>query len=251
MLESPPLSTLKKKRKLHPRKEHPLREEIIAIPHADHQRYWNEFDDGDEGSENEAYTIFVDPDSSTSFLGGGVVSNLIQHLVSKAKASTQKIKDWVNSTSIQERRPLIAHNDSSAQASAEDDSDLDNDELSPTRSRIRRHYSTFPSSHPSRHALQSRETLLLGASIASFAASLVMLLVAAILATTGRKKAAVTVDLGVVVGIIVSLIFSGMGVGATIARNDRLGWVHRSTVALLFVLDCLGCGVLAVLLGNM
>lgn len=250
MLESPPLSAFKKKRKLHPRRDHPLRKEVNERSNGDHQRYWNEFDDGDEGSENEAYTIFVDPDASTSFFGGGVFSNLTHNLISGARASTKKIKSWLNSTSTPEPQPSLHNDDFSAQISA-DDTDLDNDELSPLSPIQRRHYSTFPSHRSSRHALKSRETLLVGATITSFASSFVLLLVATILATTGRKKAAVTVDLGVVVGVVVSFIFSVVAVATTVARTDRLSWLHRATVVLLFVIDCLGCVSLVVFLGSL
>lgn len=242
----------KQQRKFHPRTEHPLRNEIRKPPQTPHQRYWNEFDDGDEGSEPEAYTIFIDPNAPASFLGAGMISKFSKKLASGTKSVTEKIKPWLNPGRTPERQPLIADDDFSAPVSAEDDTDPDNSERPLTHAIPGRHrqYSTFAPTRSSRNARQPRESLLFGSSVASFAASFIVLLVVTTLAATARKKALATADLGVLVGVIVSLTFSLVAVGTTMARRDRLGWVHHATVAVLFVLDCLGCGVLIVGLGG-
>lgn len=253
LLESPSLSIFKKKRKSRSRREHPLRKEISEASSANHQRYWNEFDDGDEGSEDEAYTIFVDPNASSPFPGSATIAKIFHNLVAGTKASTKKVRSWLNATAkhrTPERQHLIEEEDFISQASAEDNTDLNDNDSSPTHlPRHRRHYSTI-STGPSQHALKMRETLLFRACIASFTASFTLLIIASILAGTGRKKAVMTVDLGVVVGVIASLVFAVVAVGAMIARTDRLGWMHRVTVVVLFALDCMGCAMLGLVLGS-
>ncbi|KAI4123344.1 MAG: hypothetical protein LQ347_006187, partial [Umbilicaria vellea] len=56
MFESPPLSAFKKKRRI--TKKHPLHQQTDTYARPHPQRYWNEFDDGDEAPEEEPYTLF-------------------------------------------------------------------------------------------------------------------------------------------------------------------------------------------------
>lgn len=213
-------------------------------------RYWNEFDDGDEGSENEAYTIFVDPNATSAFPGAATIHKVIDRVATNIKISTKKVTSWLGfstltSPSIDENQPLIED------FSVEDDTDLDNDFPS-ANLHHHRNYSTI--THHSRaratNAVQSRNRLLTYFCIATFIASLALLVVASILTTTGRKKDAATVNLGVVVGVMASLMFATVGLGTMFVREQTLGWTYKGSVILAFALDCVGCGVLIVMLGE-
>ena len=213
-------------------------------------RYWNEFDDGDEGSENEAYTIFVDPNATSAFPGAATLTKAINRLATNVRASSRKVQSWLGSSvsppiTPDESQPLVE------EFSAEDDTDFDNDDFA-TRIHHQRSYSTMARNSKARatNAARSRNRLLYHSCIASFVASFALLLVASILTTTGRKKDAATVDLGVIVGVIASLVFATVALGTTIWRTGNLGWTYRASVLLVFAFDCVGCVVLIVMLGD-
>ena len=214
------------------------------------QRYWNEFDDGSEGSENEAYTIYIDPNASYSFPGTAAVSKFLTSVVSNIKASKEKVSSWLKHPppSIpDERQPL----NNSFPSPSIDDSDISDDDTSPMQSsrNIDRRYSTFPS-RPQSAAARARETFLFRSCLASFTASIILLLVAAILETTGRRKAEFTVDAGVIIGVAASLVFAIVAVGCMIGRKDDVGWVHRTIVFLFFACVVLGSGMLLAALSS-
>lgn len=133
-----------------------------------------------------------------------------------------------------------------------DDSDASDAEspLTKPHTNAQRRYSTFPAPHQS-PAVRARETLLFRSCLASFAAASVLLLVAAILKTTGRRKAETTVDAGVIIGVASSLVFGIIAVGSMVGRKDDVGWVHRLSVFLLFALVAAGGGGLIASLGWM
>ncbi len=244
MLESPPLSAFKKKRRL--RRRYAVSDQIIQASRPPQRRYWNEFDDGDEGSEEEVYTIFVDPNKSNIFPGAAMISKLATSIASRVKESSQRVRSWLSSEpkpAPNEQDPLL--NDYfSHLASVEYDTDLD-DDLSP-ESGIkdpRHHYSTFSNRH-NENVYRSRETLLFRFCIASFGASFVLLGLAATLTSTGRRKSALALNLGVMVGVICSLIFAMVGIGTMLARTNNLGWMHRAAVLLILAIVCVGNGVL-------
>ena len=98
------------------------------------------------------------------------------------------------------------------------------------------------------HDVRSRDYLLSRACVASFFASFALLLLATLLNITGRRSDAETVDLGVIVGVIASLVFAVVAVGTMLVRREKLGGVYWAVVLFMFVLDCMGCGVLIVVL---
>lgn len=248
-LKRPPISVFKKKRGSRLDAEHPLRQQLSGPSEPPHMRYWNEFDDGDEGSENEAYTIFVDPNATSPFPGAATLTKVIDRMAINVRASTRKVKSWLGSSTStpptpDENQPL------NEDFSAEDDTDLDDDLAA--RLHHHRNYSTMAHNSKARATLaaQSRDRLLSRSCIASFVASFAFLLVASILTTTGRKKAAATVDLGVIVGVIASLVFATVGLATIIWRTQTSGWTYRASVLLAFALDCMGCVALLVMLGE-
>lgn len=218
--------------------------------HPRYERYWNEFDDGSEGSQDEAYTIYVDPDASYSMPTAAAVSKLFESLSSSIKASEKTILHWLRSSQTTrhgEQRPLF-EGECSPNTADSDQSDTDFSKNSAELSLYRR-YSTFPAASQA-PAVRAREAFLFHSCVASFASSLILLIVAAILVATGRKKAVNTVDAGVIIGVISSLVFAVMGVGSMARRKDNVGWVHRAVIVLVFLCVVLASGFLLAALGH-
>ena len=231
-LEAPPLKAFKKKRRS--RKANPLRKQISL---SQKQRYWNEFDDGDEAVENEAYTIFVDPESSSDFPGGPTVTKLFDIVSAKIKPRLQKAKSWLRSSSSrkdQNQQPT-PRDDYFTQRPPAEDSDLDSssstEDLLPSNRNTRR-YSTFPrppirQSASSIQARRARATLLLRCCLLSFLASFAFLLIAGVLEVTRRHRYIVAASIGSLVGMVASLLLAAVGVGMMIARKKdarRVQW---------------------------
>ena len=213
-------------------------------------RYWNEFDDGSDGSEDAAYTIYVDPNASYNFPGTAAASKFFTSLVSHIKASKEKVTSWLKHappSAPDERQPL-QHGFPSPSIDDSDISDTDTSPFQSSRNTTHR-YSTFPS-RPQSAAARARETFLFRSCLASFTASIILLLIAAILETTGRRKAEFAVDAGVLVGVAASLVFGIVAVGCMIGRKDDVGWVHRAIVSLVFACVVLGSGLLLAALSS-
>ena len=241
---TPPLDAFKKKKRRRSSRKQNLQSQSKEPGQVRRERYWNEFDDGSEGSQDEVYTIFVDPNVSYSIPGVAAVSRLFRSLSSAIKTGEEKALHWLRpfqKTRHGEQRPLI-RGDRSPSTADSDQSDQETCNRALKRSSPRR-YSTFrPLSQPP--AVRAREALLLRSCLASFAASFILLVVAAILITTGRRKAAGEVDVGVIIGVVSSLVFAVMGVGSMVRRKDDVGWVHRAVVALTFICVVFASGVL-------
>lgn len=249
VMASPPMEAFKKKRRQSHRKKM-LEKRLQQISKSKQQRYWNEFDDGSEGSADEAYTIFVDPNASYSLPGADAMSKIYTSFTTTLKATKENVSSWLTSSSNgnkEERQPIISGINGTHTPSV-DDSD---DEASPGQRSpsLQRHYSTFPPRSQPR-AIQAREDLLFRACLACFCGSFVLLIVAAILETTGRRKAETTVDAGVIIGVAASLVFAIIGVGSMVGRKDDVGWVHRASVFVIFICVALGCGGLLAGLGG-
>ncbi|KAL6715024.1 hypothetical protein ACLMJK_007285 [Lecanora helva] len=222
-----------------------LQKGLRETPRSKQQRYWNEFDDGSEGSEDEAYTILVDPNASAGLPGAAVVSNLFARIGSTIRTQGQKVAFWRPASDEPSKDPKGANEPllNGQHSPGMDDSDLSDEESSTglMDPALQRRYSTFPNTYES-PAIRARETLLFRSCVTSFLASLILLFVAAILETTGRRKAEATVDAGVIIGVAASLVFAIIAVGSMVGRKDDVGWVHRTIVVLVFacVVACSG-----------
>ena len=83
----------------------------------------------------------------------------------------------------------------------------------------------------------------------SLVASLVILVVAYLLAATGRHKLATEVDAGVIFAIVSSLVFAIVGVAA-LWREKDLSWISWGVACGVLLIDAVGSGgLLAWLLG--
>ena len=240
----PPLEVAKKKKRRRSNRKQILQKRAQDPAQPRYTRYWNEFDDGSEGSQDEAYTIYIDPNASPSIPGAAAVSRLFGSLKSNINATEEKILRWLKlsqKTRHGEQQALINGEDSPSIPDS-DQSDVDSTN-GLVKSSAYPHYSTFRARSKPPMA-RAREALLFRFCVASFASSFILLVVAAILITTGRRKAANTVDVGVVIGVVSSLIFAVMGVGSMIRRTDDVGWVHRAIVLVVLVSVVLVSGIL-------
>ena len=245
LLEVAPLKAFRKKRRT--RKDRPLYRQAVSPNHA-RQRYWNEFDDGNEASPGEAYTILVDPNASFSFPGTAMVSKLVSATSEGVSSWLGRVRPSNDKNADDERRPLI-DDYFTQRPTAEDsalDSDADSDDTSAANSRHRRRYLTFLSTrhHVPPPALASRESLLFRCCIGSFIASLTFLAIASVLTITTRRRYVVTADIGTLVGVVSSLVFATVAVGMMVGRKDDVGLVHRTGVLLAFTGVCVGNAVL-------
>ena len=214
-------------------------------PQNGHQRYWNELDNGSEGDEDEAYTILVYPHKSLQSSGATAISDLFTSMVGPFRKVAQKSVSWFRAR--QGQHESLIKRKPSPDAEDSDQSDEERALLS-VNPAPHQHYSTFSKSSDL-HAVRARESLLLSSCITSFGASLILLAVAAILKFTGRRKAGTTVDAGVIVGVVTSILFAIIAVVSMIGRKDEVGWVHRSSVLLLFIfLVICGAALLASLI---
>ncbi|KAI9701534.1 MAG: hypothetical protein M1836_001590 [Candelina mexicana] len=234
LLQSPPISAFKKKRKL--RRQHPPQKEAEERPRQYQQRYWNEFDDGSEASDEEGYILYVDPNSKSTFPGAATISRFASLLSRRTKGSSAKVKAWLHAQpKDDERRSLMT---------PQSDRTQDQQVSALHQPAPSRHsYATFADVEASKET-SPRESMLFRTYIGCFFAATVILAISAVLAVTGRHRRRITVDAGVIVGIVAGLVFSILGVGTMLFRKHRLDWIHRALVLLVFVGNCVASGIL-------
>jgi SPX domain protein involved in polyphosphate accumulation len=221
-------------------------------------RYWNEFDDSSEFGEDSSYAIFVTPDESSNFPGTETVSKAFSVLLEGASKGKRYILSWLPApprrSKEREQEPLLANQ--RATQNLEDSSDPE--AATTTMNRSLRRDGAIPKG-PSfrsgntlrqRKSRDSRETLIFRIYLGAFVLSYIMLVLSAILKGTGRRKARIEVDAGVIVGVVIALFCGIGGVGLMISRKERLSVLHRMAVVLAFFVVCAGSGYLLALVGS-
>ncbi|KAL8800321.1 MAG: hypothetical protein Q9200_007284 [Gallowayella weberi] len=225
-----PQKTSRKKRRL--RRDRPLRKQITTTPKPNHQRYWNEYDDGDENSENEPFAIYIDPNKSSAFPGFLTISKAASSLASKAKSRLYPPQQLTGKTPDETASPA-------------DDSDLEDSPTAPLMDyRKQNHYSTFQARPSTDYAFRGREIFLTRSCIALYVASSVLLIIAALLASSGRRKAHFEVDVGVIIGVTFSLVFAVAGVGCVLTKKESVGKVQKGCVFVALTVVCACSGIL-------
>ena len=225
---APPLRAFRKKR----RRDFP---EAAPQPQA---KYWSEYDHPEDGSDaGDAYVIYIDPNERSSF---EVFFDKLARLFSRK--STAEDDDLLST-------PSVIH---------DDDEESSSDEGARLFSRGKpKTYGATPAFHaqPLRAYDQAcgqgdDQSLLLPQFAAlSLAASLVILVVAYLLAATGRHKLATEVDAGVVFAIASSLVFAIVGIAA-LWREPNVRWITWGVAGASFSIDAVGsAGLLAWVLG--
>lgn len=251
VLESSPLKPATNKGRKH--RDHPLRGQTTHSPQSQHSRYWNEFDDGDEPSDPDAYTILINPHTSRSLPGTAGVSKLASIIASHLPFSTSTVREWLQphrSASHNARDPPR-----SKHASPDPEplcSTIDDDDAFPrSQPYTQCTYSTFPTFDcPDSQTVQPRDTLLLRLSMASFAFAFTTLFVTAALAFSARRKAHLPADVGILVGVIAALTSAVTGLTLMFSREVSLGWVWRVMLLLGFLGVCGSAGKLLAVVGS-
>ena len=251
MLESSPLKPpTKRKRK---RRGHLIPKSINQASHPQQRRYWNEFDDGDEASELEAYVIFASADTTRGLPGTAAISRLAGFFASYLSLSTENLKQWLRPPlgGSPNNRPLLPRSQAASDLEALSSPIDDNDAPTRCHPHTKPTYSTFPAfKQPDSQAVQNRDSLLLRLAIASLGFSFATIFIAAALASSARRKAHWSADLGILVGVIAALTATVTGLALSYSREASLGRVWRVLLLLVFVAVCWACGELLAVVGR-
>lgn len=224
------------------RRERPLNKAVYASSPQQKQRYWNEFDDGEEIPDHEPYAVYIDPNAS-SFPGASIISRFSNTIVS----ATQKLKSraWREKSTADEQESLLGNERPTSQSSA-DSSDLENGKPHPSflpHDRHRRSSNLFQRSLPHDNA---HDIWVTRAAIVSFIVSLVVLSLVVMLVITGRRKAVAETDVGALVGVAFSLALGVGGLLGVTWRKRRANWLSLTIAGLLFTVIVAGNSVLLV-----
>jgi hypothetical protein len=223
---APPLRAFRKKR----RRDFP---EASPQPQA---KYWSEYDHPEDGSDaGDAYVLYIDPNERSPF---ELFFDKLARLFSRKSKSEDD--DLLSS-------PSVIH---------DDDDESSSDEASRLNSRKPKSYGAMPAfrAQPQRAYDQGvqghdQSQLLPQFAAVSLVASLVILVVAYLLAATGRHKLATEVDAGVVFAIASSLVFAIVGVAA-LWREHNVKVITWAVAGGVFAVDAVGsAGLLAWVLG--
>ncbi|KAI9805577.1 MAG: hypothetical protein M1825_000828 [Sarcosagium campestre] len=210
-------------------------------------KYWNEYDNGDGVAENEPYTLLMDPNADTSIPGQTLLLGWIDGFRRGLAASSGKLLSWISPQEPEEiQQPLNRQAFTSSPCLGAgymgDTSSLD---VYPQS----REYATFGSqSERPRHL--SRDRLLFLAALGSFISSGLLLVIAALLAVDGRRRLRLSVEVGVILGVVASLGFAAAGAGLTLARKVRLSFLQRGSILLFLSVVCIASGFLLAFAAN-
>lgn len=221
-LEVPPLRSFRKKR----RRRYPEPEASLLT----HQNYWSEYDHPEDGEGGDAYVIYIDPNERST------LDRMIDKLSGVFKSQPK-----------QEEEPLLQ-----SPIRPDDDHSSDEEESEPVR---RQSYGTVvrrsgSAAHSSHHSRSRSPPFLPQVTSICLVASIVILIVAYILATTSHKhRYAAEVSAGIIFAIVCSVLFAVVGFIPLLRRRD-VGWLSYSVAAVVLIVDavCSG-GLLAWVLG--
>lgn len=227
------------------------------------QRYWNEFDDGDSDvNPDDGYAIYVDPDASL-FPGSETLSNAFGVVYDGFNQGASRLASLfgLKEKPSPERAPLLG-----GQASVDGDADSsgsDTDEHiiqhphKPSRSwRAASHGYGFRSTYRPHQVLTPRqkalERTLFHFYSGLIAISCVFLAMSSILLGTGRRKAAVEVDAGVIAGVIAAEACAVCAMVLVMLRKQRLSVLHWGIVSVsVAVIVTVGVSLLALMFVHM
>ncbi|KAJ2891993.1 uncharacterized protein MKZ38_010459 [Zalerion maritima] len=231
--------------------------EATTIPHQgnrDQQRYWNEYEDGSEAGD-AVYEIYV---------VAGEDDDMFPSWVTKPFTN---ISSWLTRKGLQQydeeqlRAPLLNAETSSLSYAAtaagtpsqedsdDDDKDDDDDEGVSSTDEFLGGYEPYYASLPSINdqKIEGFKNMALSrATLGLLLISSVLLIVAAILISTGRHKLMVEVDVGVTIGVATALACSFIGLAMFLVRTDRKETAEAAVVWTWFTIVCGGSGALLV-----
>jgi hypothetical protein len=223
------------------------------------QRYWNEFDDDPEFNGEEAYTIYVTPDEPLKFPGAETISKAFGVMFQSMDHGKNRVASWLSLDKNQQRPAdqrtgLLTHATSPTETDREADAESSSDDNIPVKGKriasrssrrgtSRTHYSDYSTlGYPRR---SSRDQLLSYTSIGLHILAWMFLLMATVLKLTGRKKAAIEVNAGVISGITIAVACGTFAIGCALARREPVSFSEWTIVSLLVVCElawgfCLG-----------
>lgn len=209
------------------------------------QTYWNEYDHGSD-AENEPYLVYINPESD-SFPGAKTLANVF----SKAKKPIIKVKEWlVPMPFTGEQKDLLGCDNNSS----ERPSDIYNedDQVHIASSDLSKGYSTFNNRafNTGNEKAKSHQDFWLRGFISFHVASLTLLLISWLLASSEMKKPRIGIDAGVTVGVLASLLFATIGFFLMYFRHERLSWTQRCYTCTAYFLTVLLNGLLLLLRGS-
>jgi hypothetical protein len=226
-------------------------------------RYWNEFDDGDSDVHvEERYAIYVDPDES-SFPGAETFSKVFGSMYDSFRRGRDRVVSWLPMANAEqdsngERSPLLfggpgrkTSNDGAYDSSGDDTDHMDafaHQKYKKTGRPSRLPYA--PARKLSRRQ-RGVETTLFWFYTGLISLSYLLLILAGILLSTGRKKKRLEVDAGAVTGIVAAEAAAGIAVVLICMRRQQLGPIHWGLFAVnVAVVVTVGIGLMALVLGN-
>ncbi|KAF2721465.1 hypothetical protein K431DRAFT_284840 [Polychaeton citri CBS 116435] len=228
--ETPPLRSFRKKRR------RPYQDP--ASPGPASQRYWSEYDHPEQGEGDEdAYVIYIDPNEKS----------MLDRML-------ERLGGMFSSRRTAEQDPLL---DGGMATPTEDEVSSDEEaSISKTTRRGARFYGALAHNQPAslegqhfQFAEPPKKRFMPQLTAICMVASVAILVVAYILAATGKHKYAKEVDAGVIFAIASSLVFAIMGVASMLGRSD-LAWTAWAMSVGLLIADAVCCGgLLAWMLG--
>ena len=194
------------------------------VSYPENQRYWNEFDDGSEGEQDDTYILYIDPDASSGFPGAAAIATLYNKLLGNLKSSTHGIFSLSHDSEIEgtEREPLLRHD---IDIESSDTSDDDAATIRPVRS--------YPSSSRVQRYMGSQsDTILHRCCISFLMISLVLLVAAAALLSSGIRETDSRIQAGVIGSVLLALSLAVIGSGCMVGQKTELTWRYRWIVLL-------------------
>ena len=229
------------------------RARIMSPPRKDEppRRYWNEFDDGDSDvNAEDTYAIYVDPNGS-SFPGAETVSKVFGSMYDSLSKGSKRVISWLpiaserEQPSSGERTPLLFDEQGNTDVDPESSgSDIDEFLVQPRRKKRRPSIYQSPSQPPwkSRGRFRpgqplSKRQRALEATLFQFYTGLIalaylLLIMAGILFSAGRRKKVLEVDAGIVAGVVAAEACAGISIVLICMRRKPLGAVHWGLVTI-------------------
>ena len=177
------------------------------------QQYWSEYDHPEDSDDENGYVLYIDPHEESWF---DKVSERISNLFRKPQSSSHG--------------PLLSPTRDLESYGSSADSDEDEDHQHHAKPLVHRHqqsndtYGTILLPVPNRldHTTTHSIPRL---PLVCIAASIIILAIGFVLASTGRRKQASQVDAGIIFAVASSVGFAILGVLTILKHRRRVGWV--------------------------
>lgn len=191
-------------------------------------KYYSEYDDPDsELYQQEAYTIYVDPNAEDPMVAAfRKIGTFFASPFQKAASDNEHDQN--------ERTPLLTERSSHDEEAASSESESDNTMASkPKHTGLRGHVRPAQRYRLRLSRRQRKFEQTLGRiSAALVVLSYVLLLMSTVLLATGRRKEYLEVDIGATVGVVAAVVCTLLSLAMTWMRKTPLGKVEKTTLVL-------------------